>query len=228
VLQAVEGGFMGIGRREFLRLFGAAITSASATPTSALTLLDDLYINRRLGIAFQKPSGWIFANVQQMRDLKAGQILDLEDLFEAQAILDATDVPLLMISKEPLSASPNRFTPGVTVFREYATSDEVGSEEPTPLLQTATFDIENCDTLLRNFKVLTAPARTSVSGCEAIVYESRFLFEHEAMRPTPVRMTSLVIAQQMTYYTLRMYDSPYVGGEQFFDYSSFISQIKIV
>lgn len=79
---------MGIGRREFLRLFGTAIAAASANPSAAITIRDDQYINRRLGIAFQKPNGWVFSDVKQMADLKAGQILDLDDPEFAQSILN--------------------------------------------------------------------------------------------------------------------------------------------
>ena len=219
---------MGLGRREFLRLFGAAIASASATPTSALAVCDDLYINRRLGIAFQKPAGWVFANIQQMKELKDGQILGLDDPEEARAFLEATDVPLLMISKAQLDSTPDQFTPGVTVFREIADTTEADYSDKIALLDTSNFDIANCETLLKGFQVLSPPCSTIISGCDAVSYEAKFLFEHELITPTLVRMKSLMIAQGPMYYTLRMYDSPYIGGEQVFDYSDFVSQIRIV
>ena len=55
-----------------------------------------------------------------------------------------------------------------------------------------------------------------------------FLFEHELIQPTFVRMKIPVIAQGQKYYTLWMFDSLLVGGEKIFDYSDFNSQIKIV
>ena len=156
---------MGIGRREFLQLFGVGI-AAARNPAAAIAILDDQYINRRLGIAFEKPNGWVFANVKQMADVKAGQVLDL--------------------------------------------------------------DVESCATILKRFKVTSDPTSATVSACDAASYEASFIFEHENPEPTPVRMKTLVIDQGTAFYTLRMYDSPYLGEGMAFDFGQFMASVRMV
>jgi len=48
------------------------------------------------------------------------------------------------------------------------------------------------------------------------------------MKPTPVRMKTMTIDQGTAFYTIRMYDSPMVGGEMEFDFAEFIRSIKLV
>jgi len=48
---------VGIGRRKFLKLFGAVIATAATNPLRAVIINDDLYINRALGLAYKKPIG---------------------------------------------------------------------------------------------------------------------------------------------------------------------------
>lgn len=57
---------MGIGRRKFLKLFGAVIASAASNPLQAVIVQGDLYINRALGLAYKKPNGWYFVSMEAL------------------------------------------------------------------------------------------------------------------------------------------------------------------
>ncbi len=218
---------MGIGRREFLRLFSAGIAAATS-PTAAIAIGDNKYINRRLGIAFEKPSGWVFADVKQMADVKAGQVLDLDTPELSRAIAESVELPILTISKDEISVNSDRFTPGITVYLDRMTPDECTNSEDAPPIQTIELDAKACEAILKGFAVTSSPAPVSVSACDAAEYEASFIFEHENMKPTPVRMRTLVIDQGTASYTLRMYDSPYLGGSMTFDYKSFIASVRMV
>jgi hypothetical protein len=218
---------MGIGRREFLRLFNAGI-AAAATPTAAIAILNNQYINRRLGIAFEKPEGWEFADVKQMADVKAGQVLDLDDVELSRMIVQSAELPILTISKEAISASSDRFTPGVTIYLDRIAPDESSDPDALPPIETLKLDADLCEAILKDFSVTSQPTATTVSFCDAAQYDASFTFEHDNMKPTPVRMRTLVVDQSTAFYTLRMYDSPYLGGSMTFDYSSFLASVRMV
>ena len=218
---------MGIGRREFLRLFGAGI-AAAASPTTAIAIADNQYINRRLGLAFEKPTDWVFADIKQMADVKAGQILDFDDPELSRWIVEATEVPILSISKEQIVANSNRFTPGVTVYLERFSPEEASDQDCLSPVESLESDSETCRVILKDFRAISPATTATISACDAAHYDATFTFEHKHMTPTPVRMKTLVIDQATAFYTIRMYDSPHLGNTMFVDYSSFIASIQMV
>jgi len=220
---------MGIGRREFLRLFSSGIATVAAGSSNAIAIHDDQYVNWRLGIAFQKPSEWVFADAKQMGEVKAGQVLDLDDLALSREIIESVDLPILTISRDGISSDANRFTPGVAVFLDRVTLESSNDDERfVAPIESMTTDADSCNTVLKNFRVLSSPLARRVSGCDAAEYEASFVFEHKNMQPTPVRMKTLAINQGAAFYTLRMYDSPYVCDGLEFDYTTFIASVKMV
>jgi hypothetical protein len=206
---------MGIGRREFLKLFGSALAAMSVSPNQAIAILNDLYVNWKLGIAFQKPSGWHFASVSQMAGLAAGQILNLDDfnlsdeeMETARFLLQPSDFgQLITISKEPFTSSTDRFGPGIMIEL-----DDVREMVDGPFADAAQNDIVYCRTLLKRFEVLKDPEPCTISGCPAVDYLCTFLFENEKMStPAQVNMRTLAIYQNPPAYVVRMYDSLTLG-----------------
>jgi hypothetical protein len=51
---------MGVGRREFLKIVGLAFTGTMIDPSLAVVTNKDVYVNKKLGILFYKPSDWEF------------------------------------------------------------------------------------------------------------------------------------------------------------------------
>lgn len=221
---------MGIGRREFLRVFGAGIAAVATRPSSAIAIADDHYINRKLGIAFQKPKGWIFASIEEMGELKAGQLLDLDDVVGlSQEILASAELPILTISRDGISTAADRFTPGITVYLDRLGS-EATDEGHNTVDSTDRYiaDVGFCANVLKEFHVTSARQVRKISACDAMEYEASFVFEHKNMQPTPVRMKTLAIDQTTALYTIRMYDAPHAVGDFEFDYSPFIGSIRMV
>lgn len=106
---------MGIGRREFLTLFGTTLVVCATQSTQAIAVLDGWYINRKLGIAFRSPEGWFFSDMKDMGEVKAGQLLDLDDQELVQKIIEDTELPILAISKTPITPESYEFSPGITI-----------------------------------------------------------------------------------------------------------------
>jgi hypothetical protein len=215
---------MGIGRREFLSLFATAFLAT----TRAIALVDDLYVlyvNRRLGLAFRKPSSWHFGDVKDMGEMMEGQVFDVSP--EGQKIIRSfvtADLPVVTVTKEPLGIPADEFTPGVTVFLDNLLEAQSG-----PFTDEAKNDIFYCSQLLRGFRLLAAPKKAEVSGCRAADYLATFLWQHAHLpRPVPVNMRTLNINQDPTMYNIRLYDSPYLGRKFEHDYTEFISSIRLV
>ena len=219
---------MGIGRREFIRLFGAGIAAASTNLSSAIAIHNNEYINRRLGIAFQKPAGWFFANVQEMGQIKAGQILALEDSHLAEYVVESTELPILSISKEPMSSKSDRFTPGVNIYLERLNDSRSIVPCRASLVDSIQEDVSFCESILRDFRLVSSPSKMFLSRCDAARYEASFMFEHKNLKPTRVRMISVAIEQGIASYSLRLYDSPWLGNDMTFDYTSFLDSVTIM
>jgi hypothetical protein len=47
---------MGIGRREFLRLTSISLAGLATDPLKAVATNNNIYVNKKLGILFEKPS----------------------------------------------------------------------------------------------------------------------------------------------------------------------------
>jgi hypothetical protein len=215
---------MGIGRRDFLKMFGAALSMAVLTPTSAISWIDDYYVNRKLGIAFRKPSGWVFANAREMGECKAGQVLDLEDADLARELLANSADPILVITPTPLSTNEGSFTPGVTIFLEGYDDALEGSHG-----EAVEQEILGGQAMLANYQLLSEPRLTQVSNCPAYEYVSTFLFQHDALtEPVQVNIRVLSVYQKPALYDIRMYDSPYLGSEYIIDYDNFVESIRLI
>jgi hypothetical protein len=219
---------MGIGRRAFLEIFGAGIAALTLNPTSAIALVGEHYINRRLGVAFRKPPGWTFADMAEMEDVKAGQILDLEDPALAREVVNSMELPILCLTKDKFSAESKCFTPGINVYLDRGNPREEG-EVRDSLVKLLRNDLESMCDVLRNFKITHEPTLVRVSDCEGVEATATWVFEHVNLdEPAPIRLRTLVIDQGAAVYTIRMYDAPLLGPEMTFDYDAFVRSIKLV
>ena len=208
---------MGIGRREFLSFLSATSVSLFVDAGKAVEIHDHLYVNRKLGLAFRCPNAWHFANVTQMGDVLAGQIHADSEM--KQMILDEP-LPILTLSKEMLGTSCS-FTPGITVHLDVADETQLNLDE------IAFLDSGQLNSAFTDFEMLRNPTALVVSKNSAIEYTGKFLFEHEQMQPAMVQMRSLVINHHPAYYTIRMFDSPYIENATF-DFDSFVQSFKLV
>src|SRR5688572_7885271 len=102
---------MGLGRRAFLRIFGTALASLAVTPNRTIAILGDDYVNRKLGVAFRKPPGWIFSDVREMGEVARGQILQLNDPESLDEFWPNRELPVLTLARDAISSAADRFTP---------------------------------------------------------------------------------------------------------------------
>lgn len=210
---------MGIGRRDFLRMFGSTLATLSALPSPAVAVEDDLYLNRALGLAFWKPRGWHFADIRDMGTMARGQLLAIDDPAVRELWSSAEALPLVTMTRQPLGEGAGRFGSGISVCLDRQAPDAIAP------LDAAIDDLANVQRIVRDPKVLATPASAVISASPGARYDLESLFEHEQLAtPTRVRMHVLVVQQDDRCFSFRMYDAP----DQPVDFARFEESIRIL
>lgn len=96
---------MGIGRRDFLKAFSAAIAAFATRPLQPVVTGGDYYINRSLGLALRQPPGWTYLSLKEFPDLKHAQVLEDGDI--SDLLLSGSEPYLVMNRLDP--ARPGSF-----------------------------------------------------------------------------------------------------------------------
>ena len=227
---------MGIGRREFLTAFGTLLARIAISPSPAAARHENLYLNRRLGIAFHCPPGWDFVRLDEMGEVQKGQLLATEDIDHSKAILSSLDLPFVALSArrnphtcvQMYMASPPSEKDIVHELmkaafdRPNAVSPETTFPGPMRIIRN---DWQTSRGLLKAFTVTQLPMELSVSDCIAAEYTANYDFEHEQVAgPRPVTVRSVAIEHSSRYYLLRLISdvsSPH-------DFSTFVDSICLV
>jgi len=208
---------MGIGRREFLKIFGATIASAAVSPLHAIVLSDDLYINRALGIAFRKPAGWKFLSLKEFSTLKNSQILK-DDALSDQ--LKNADKPLVVITQ--FDSQEKIIGPSITVYVEQFEYEE--GETLRALVPSIEAGYRK---VLNDYRHTGNVVEHSISKCESVEFFSEFLYEAENTKAM-IRNRTLVTVREPQIYTVNMFDHPGGGFMAQKEYDEFIQSIYFV
>jgi len=208
---------MGIGRRRFIQLFGATIASAATNPLQALVLHEDWYINRALGIAFQKPPGWHYMTLKDFQPLKDAQIVMDDELSE---VLRGVEDPIAVMTK--IEPRLGKIGPSITVYAEPFEYEE--NETLVGFLP----NIEGMyKRVLPEYRSLGQAVEKRISNCESLEYFSEFLFEQPSTRVT-ARKRSVISIREPQIYTMNMFDYPAHEIEAQHEFTSFINTIAYV
>ena len=239
---------MGIGRRGFIRAFGASLAALAAAPADAAGLVGDFYLNRRLGVGFRRPDGWSFANVQEMGTVKEGQLLAIDNEFAAGELLASMDLPFVSVVRR--AKTPDCFAPSAQFYladdtpeleelldlgdtlgrllNNFARKDDPADESPRTLKKLHD-DAKACGRFLRSFDVLSQPREFQLSACDAAEYTASYLFEHDRLaHPLKVRARTIYVIHRMASYLIRLVDSPDGALEDRFDFDPFVDSIHLV
>ena len=209
---------MGIGRREFLKLFGTTIAATAINPLQAIVVDEDLYINRALGLAFTKPIGWYFMSIKQFSALKNEQILK-DDAFTSE--LKGADDPLVVMTKiDP--ARKKEIGPSITVYAE-----PFKYEEGESLLGFLPRLEEVYVKSLEQYRHVGKPIQKTISNCESVEFFSKFLFKTYG-NSIHARNRSLITVREPHIYTFNMFDYPANDMETQSEYDKFTRSIYYV
>ena len=209
---------MGIGRRKFLKLFGAVIASAASNPLQAVIVQGDLYINRALGLAYKKPRGWHFVTLEAFADIKEKQqVIDCE----TSEILKNCADPVAIMSQHHES-SDITFSPSITLYVE---NFELHEGENLQKLVSTLSDVYS--KALVDYQFVDLPKAISVSGCEASEYMSTFVHQQDN-KEALCRHRSIVVLRGEQLYTVNMFDYPTLGRTVDEEYVEFKGAFKLV
>jgi hypothetical protein len=209
---------VGIGRRKFLKLFGAVIATAATNPLQAVIINDDLYINRTLGLAYKKPLGWHFLSLESFADIKEKQQLLDSDTTE---ILKTGDDPIAIMSQYPESLGIT-FSPSITIYIE--NFELLDGENLQQLVSTLS---ETYSKALVDYQFIESPKAILVSACEAAEYVSTFIHQQES-KEALCRHRSIVIVRDSQMYTVNVFDYPELGRTIDEEYLEFKDVFKLV
>lgn len=209
---------MGIGRRQFLKLFGAVIATAVSNPLQAVIVSDDFYINRALGLAYKKPNGWHFLSLEAFADIKEKQqLLDRETTDK----LKSGDDPIAIISQYHESSGIT-FSPSITIYVE--NFELLDGENLQELVSTLS---DTYSKALVDYKFIVPPQPLSVSRCEASEYVSTFIHQQED-KEALCRHRSIAIIRDRHMNTINMFDYPALGRTVDQEYVEFKEAFKLV
>ncbi|RED47165.1 hypothetical protein DFQ10_101948 [Winogradskyella eximia] len=170
---------MGIGRIEFIRLTGLALTGTMIDPFQAVLTHDEYYINKKLGIMFTIPKSWGFIKIQDFGKLKEEQILDDYCDYIKDDIYEELGDPICIVTKyyENLPKHEGLFSPTIILNVNHETDLEGSSlldfESVLNISKLATSNI------LKEFKVIKKYEPFEISGVSFYEFDATYLYEHK-------------------------------------------------
>lgn len=234
---------MGIGRREFLQIFGSLLATVSAAPSASVCLFDDVYLNRRFGIGFTKPLDWEFIDVREMGTMRSGQLLDVDNPRLSDSIMASFDLPFVAVkgrtisdeSQTPcmqfyLATHPDQ-TDAETRMLSESLQNELGFEPVerpvvsfTNSMRKIRQDWQACREFLTEFRASELPTETEISCCDAAEYTASYLYEHvDLVEPRRIRVRTLAVEHHDRFYLIRLIDA----NDSPYDFSDLMSSLRL-
>ena len=167
---------MGIGRLEFLRLSGLALTGAMVNPLHAVITGNQVYVNRKFGIMYTIPDTWGFIHVRDFGRLKEEQILgngwnDFKD-----EIFEDFGQPICIATKYFQDTPENKgvFSPTITLnVTPKSELDEIGLTDFESVIEASGVGVAE---MLRDFKIIKRYHPYMISGCKFYEFDATYLF----------------------------------------------------
>jgi hypothetical protein len=206
---------MGIGRRDFLKAFGATIAAYAAGPLQPVVLGDAFYINRSLGLAFRQPPGWGYLSLKEFPQLKHAQVLE-DDVISSE-LLSGADPFVAMTRPEP--ARRDDVGASMTAYAEEFAFEPGESLSKLPRM-TATV----LSRVLKDYELLGEGELISVSGVQSIEYFARFQFITGDLS-VPARQRTVAGVRGGAIFTFNFFDYPAVGVDAQEDFDTILRSL---
>lgn len=220
---------MGIGRREFLRLTGLALAGLAIDPLKAVAINDNIYINKKLGILFEKPNDWGFVAIKDFGRIKSEQLIGhgLEET--ADEIWEELGDPICIATKyyQDKSEYKGIFSPTITLnITPKHELEYLGFKTFEELMEMSEFGVSH---LLKDFKVVKRYDPTLISNCKFYEYDAEYLFEHiEINEPLKVELKVLKAEHNGFYYDFNCHQSRTQNQIADVEFEKFKRTIKLI
>ncbi len=145
---------MGLVTSHFLKLAGLALAGLSIDPLQAVVTHNNLYLNRQLGLMFDKPEGWGFIKVKEFDKLKNEQILGngFEEIKDQ--VWEEIGSPVIVVTKyfEDKPELKGVFSPTITM--NITPKEELEEYNITSFEETIVPSAYGASMLLNDFEVI--------------------------------------------------------------------------
>ena len=199
---------MGIGRREFLRLTSIALTGLAIDPLKAVAINDNIYINKKLGILFEKPKDWGFIAVKDFGKIKSEQIIGhgLEET--ADEIWEELGDPVCIATKyyQDKPEYKGVFSPTITLnITPKHELEYLGYETFDELMEMSDVGVSR---LLKDFKVVKYYDPIILNNVKFYESDAEYYFEHiEIDEPLKVELKVMKAEHNGFYYDFNCHQS---------------------
>ena len=220
---------MGIGRREFLRLTGLALTGLIFDPLKAVAVNNNAYVNKKLGILFYKPQDWGFIAVKDFGKLKSEQIIGKGLDETTDEIWNELGDPVCVVTKyyQDRPEQKGIFSPTITLnVTPKKELEDLGYETFEELIDMSHYGTSQ---ILKDFRVTKSYEPYKISNCKFYEFDAEYLFEHvDIDEPLRVDLKVLKGEHNGFYYDFNCHQSK--AQNQFADkeFGEFIKTIKLI
>lgn len=219
---------MGLGRREFLRLAGIALTGLTIDPLSAVAVNRNYYVNKKFGIMLEKPDTWDFVAVKDY-----GRIMDeqrLPDQLELikKEIFEDLGEPAFIITKygQDSPEFKGKFSPTISAYINYKSELEFEYESFEHMIELSGMGTAM---ILKDFEQTGLEGPLFISGCKSYIRNATYSFEHVDLNGSiKTNLKVVIIEQNDFYYFINMHDSDQVNENAQKEFEACIKTIKLI
>lgn len=220
---------MGLGRREFLRLTGIALAGLAIDPLTAVAINDNSYVNKKLGILFEKPHDWGFIAIKDFGKLKNEQVIGAGLDETAEEIWEELGEPICIATKY-FNDQPEYkgvFSPTITLnITPKQELEDLGFETFEELMEMSEYGVSH---LLKDFRVVKRYDPVFISNCKFYEYDAEYLFEHiEIDTPIKVELKVLTGEHNGFYYDFNCHQSKTQNQTAADEFEKFKGTIKLI
>lgn len=220
---------MGIGRLEFMRLTSIALAGLAIDPLKAVAINDNMYINRKLGILFEKPSGWGFVSVRDFGKIKSEQIIGQALNQTEEEIWEDLGDPICIATKYHQDKPEYKgvFSPTITLnVTPKQELEYLGHETFDDLMAMSEFGVSF---LLKDFKIVKRYDPQFISNCKFYEFDAEYLFEHvEIDGPLKVELKVLKAEHNGFYYDFNCHQSKEQNQHADKEFEEFKTTLKLI
>ena len=220
---------MGIGRREFLKFSSLALAGLTVDPLNAVTINNNVYVNKKLGILFHKPNDWGFIAIKDFGKIKNEQIIGevLEDMQEE--LWEELGDPICVATKyyQDKPEYKGVFSPTITLnITPKEELESLGHETFEELIEISG---SGAFMILKDFQIVKKYDPYFISNCKFYEYDAEYLFEHiEINEPLKVELKVLKAEHNGFYYDFNCHQSKAQNQLSDKEFEDFKKSIKLI
>lgn len=220
---------MGVGRREFIKLMGLALAGMAAPSLQAALTNDRAYVNKKLGILFERPENWEFIHIKDFGSLRAQQNLEEVWFATQEEMWEDLGDPICMATKYAQDDPTFKgvFSPTISVYITPET--EVKDDQIQTLEDVIHASEYGTALMLKDFKVIRRDQPYTRMGLTFYERFATYLFDHEELnQPLPVELLVLSTEHNGLIYDFNMHQCRTQGERAEREFEEFVRSIKFV